>query len=279
MFYTVPTQKEDFSFNTPLGAKSLVGYFFELKRVDSTITLSTDDVANFSVFQKQLRYIDVGGRIIFKDMILAPFMTDLPMSVGLNKLRITIPINTGTYRYKIQDVFIPAKINVDNTEIKISGFENDLFNIVFIFSDKKVDKEWYLFFEYFKKDPYLKKNKFALSYSPDLFFFFGTTLQSINPKNEGLFVPQIKEYMGATLNLKGNEYWLDEHINASLATITSHNSWKKVKILSQKGDSGKNIEIEFDKLPPRSSSPLNLSTAFWKNITNYFFFFGSKKSS
>ena len=277
MFYTVPLVNSDFSFNTPIGAKSLVGYFFEYKKMDAINSdfehplMPTSKIV--SPLGKKIKYIDVGGRIIFKNCIITPFMPDVmdTQNSGI-----------GYNRYRIEDVFIPVNINVCNTEIKISGFSDNYFNIVFIFSDKPVKKEWYLFFEEFSNNPYENKNHFLLSNPPDLFFFFGTTMLNVLShsvrKSYGYFVDDIKQYKSANINLKGDNYWFDQPLNLSLATITSNNSWKKVKLLSPHKDYSKNISVELTNLPERLIGNIDNPNIFWKNAINYYYFFGYKKS-
>lgn len=267
MFYTVPLVNSDFSFNTPIGAKSLIGYFFEYKKMDA-INRDFEHPASTSLkivspLGKKIKYIDVGGRIIFKNTVITPFMPDV-MDTQNNGI--------GWHRYKISDIFIPVNINVCNTEIKISGFLDNYFNIVFIFSDKQVDKEWYMFFEEFNLNPYADKSRFLLSNAPDLFFFFGTTMfsTSTNPtrKPYGYFVDDIRQYKGASINLKGENYWFEQPLNLSLATITGNNSWKKVKLLSPRKDFSKNIEVELSDLPARLTGNTDNPAFFWKNVLN-----------
>jgi len=219
MLYSVPTQDGGTIFNTPLNAKSLRGFYFEMKQTGST------KLSNY-LFQKTLS-INVGGREIFRKLSIAPFCTRI-----ITKNSSTNIYEIGKYSWQPSQMYIPTAINVNNTEIKISDFMKNLFNIVFIFDTNPVEKENFLFFE--QKDIILRPNEritskqynFSFDYAPQRLFALVYLTNGIWIYE---FLLDFKKFCKANFNVISDNSWFDNDLNFALMSVTS-NSWKEVII-------------------------------------------------
>ena len=115
MFFTVPSESEYIQTTTPIGAKSIRAVFFESKN---------DALFDYKRTLDKISII-VDGKQICRDLIVLPFMTNVPY---------------GNRRHKWSDVALNVNLNVNLSEIQISGIKNNDFNIVFVCSEKEVDE-------------------------------------------------------------------------------------------------------------------------------------------
>ncbi len=115
MFFTVPSESDYIQTTTPIGVKSIRAVFFESKN---------DALFEYKRTLDKISII-IDGKQICRDLIVLPFMTSVPY---------------GNRRHKWYDVALNVNLNVNLSEIKISGIKSNDFNIVFVCSDKEVDE-------------------------------------------------------------------------------------------------------------------------------------------
>ncbi|MCQ2607748.1 MAG: hypothetical protein MJ197_03575 [Bacteroidales bacterium] len=115
MFFTVPSEANYLSTNTPFGVKSIRALFFESKN---------DSLFGYKRNLDRISII-IDGKQICRDLIILPFMTTQPY---------------GNRKHRWEDVALKVNMNVDISEIQISGIQNNDFNIVFVCSDKEIDE-------------------------------------------------------------------------------------------------------------------------------------------
>lgn len=115
MFYSIPSSSDEVITVTPHGAKSVRYLFFENKN---------DKIFHYSGKLDTIS-ISIDGKQIAQDIPIAPFCTTTPYGAG---------------RFDWRKCALEVNLNVDNSEIKISGTVNNEYNIVFVCSDKSVDE-------------------------------------------------------------------------------------------------------------------------------------------
>lgn len=115
MFWSIPSNKEQIQLTTPLGAKSIRYLYFENKN---------GGIFAFKTLPDSIS-ISVDGKQICRNLVMLPFCTGTP---------------DGVRRHNWQDVAIEVPLNIENSEVKISGVRNNDFNIVFVLSDKVVEE-------------------------------------------------------------------------------------------------------------------------------------------
>ena len=125
MFYSIPVSNQQVVTHTPLSAKAITHVFFESK--NDGVFLYKEVADNVT--------ITIDGKMICRNVPILPFMTTT--SYGRN-------------RHKWQDVALEVNLNVDLSEIKISGQNNNDFNVVFVCSDKPVETTGFDFVESFR---------------------------------------------------------------------------------------------------------------------------------
>lgn len=115
MFFTIPSSAKQIIANTPIGARSIRFLFFQNKN---------DNLFRYKSQPDRIS-ISIDGRQICRNLLVLPFCTGAP---------------DGAQVRQWQDVAIPVNMNVDFSEIKIDGGQDNDFNIVFVCSDQKVDE-------------------------------------------------------------------------------------------------------------------------------------------
>lgn len=109
MFFSIPSSSEEVITVTPAGVRSIKSLFFENKN---------GHIFNY-YGQLDTVSISIDGKQIARQLPVAPFCTTTPF---------------GTGRFDWEKVALAVNLNVDNSEIKISGSFNNQFNIVFVCS-------------------------------------------------------------------------------------------------------------------------------------------------
>ena len=107
MFFSIPSSSEEVITVTPAGVKSIKSLFFENKN---------GHIFNY-YGQLDTVSISIDGKQIARQLPVAPFCTTTPFGAG---------------RFDWEKVALAVNLNVDNSEIKISGSFNNQFNIVFV---------------------------------------------------------------------------------------------------------------------------------------------------
>ncbi|MDR1544906.1 MAG: hypothetical protein LBS50_11005 [Prevotellaceae bacterium] len=225
--YSIPTSNEEIVFSTPLNAKSLRGYFFEYK-----------DVSFGNVFSQKIDYINVAGRNICKNLPIYPFTTAYGMSIAGGLLVIN--------RYNYCRVFIPADINVDNSEVTVKGLKDNQLNICFIFDENEVKKERFLFFEHRalnNNDNF--QNAHFYTNQPAKIFFMSAIVRYMSMIYSQIL---LSSYRDVDLQLTSEQnQWFEQRINAGLFTPTQNNTWKDVFVKNDFDIMGKEVILEQNK--------------------------------
>jgi hypothetical protein len=126
MFYSIPSSSDEVITVTPHGAKSIRYLFFENKN---------DKIFHYGGKLDTVS-ISIDGKQIAQELPIAPFCTTTPYGAG---------------RFDWKRCALEVNLNVDNSEIKISGTVNNEYNIVFVCSDEKVDESGGFDFVEFKE--------------------------------------------------------------------------------------------------------------------------------
>ena len=116
MFFSIPSSSEEIITVSPLGAKSIKWLFFENKN---------GHIFNYNG-QLDTVSISIDGKQIARQLPVAPFCTTTPFGAG---------------RFDWEKVALAVNLNVDNSEIKISGSFNNQFNIVFVCASEPLQSE------------------------------------------------------------------------------------------------------------------------------------------
>lgn len=114
MFWSIPSSSREIRANTPFGAKSIRSIFFENKNNGIFYQEKLDTVT-----------ISIDGRIICRNLAVVPFCTTAP---------------TLKDRFDWMQVAMIVNMNVNNSEVIISGTRDNDFNIVFVYDDKNVNE-------------------------------------------------------------------------------------------------------------------------------------------
>lgn len=115
MFFSIPSSTDEIITVTPIGVKSIRSVFFENK--NGRVFNYHDALDTIS--------ISVDGKQIARQTPIVPFCTSTPFGAG---------------RFDWEKVALAVNLNVDNSEIKISGVVNNEFNIVFVCSEKPCEE-------------------------------------------------------------------------------------------------------------------------------------------
>lgn len=126
MFYSIPSSSDEVITVTPHGAKSIRYLYFENKN---------DKIFHYSGKLDTVS-ISIDGKQIAQEIPVAPFCTTTPYGAG---------------RFDWRKCALEINLNVDNSEIKISGTTNNEYNIVFVCSEEQVDESGGFDFVEFKE--------------------------------------------------------------------------------------------------------------------------------
>lgn len=116
MFFSIPSSADEIITVTPLGVKSIRSIFFENKN---------GRIFRYGNGQLDTVSISIDGKQIARQLPVAPFCTSTPFGAG---------------RFSWEKVALAVNLNVDNSEVKISGIANNEFNIVFVCSEQPCDE-------------------------------------------------------------------------------------------------------------------------------------------
>lgn len=115
MFFSIPSSNDEIITVTPIGAKCVKSLFFENKN---------GHIFNYNG-QLDTVSISIDGKQIARQLPVAPFATTTPFGAG---------------RFDWEKVALAVNLNVDNSEIKISGSFNNQYNIVFVCDTKPISE-------------------------------------------------------------------------------------------------------------------------------------------
>ena len=126
MFYSIPSSADEVITVTPHNVRSIRYLFFENKN---------DKIFHYGGKLDTVS-IAIDGKQIAQELPICPFCTTTPYGAG---------------RFDWQKCALEVNLNVDNSEIKISGTVNNEYNIVFVCSDEQVDESGGFDFVEFKE--------------------------------------------------------------------------------------------------------------------------------
>ena len=115
-FWSIPSNQNEIITNTPLGVKSIQSLFFENKNGKMFSFGDVVDCISISIDNKQ----------ICRDMMMLPFCTESP---------------DRRHRFDWQNVCLKLGLNVNNSEVKISGLRDNDLNIVFVCDTAEIQQE------------------------------------------------------------------------------------------------------------------------------------------
>jgi len=126
MFYSIPSSADEVITVTPHNVRSIRYLFFENKN---------DKIFHYGGKLDTVS-IAIDGKQIAQELPICPFCTTTPYGAG---------------RFDWQKCALEVNLNVDNSEIKISGTVNNEYNIVFVCNDEPVDESGGFDFVEFKE--------------------------------------------------------------------------------------------------------------------------------
>ncbi|MBR4620504.1 MAG: hypothetical protein IKO46_05940 [Salinivirgaceae bacterium] len=175
MFYSIPSSSDEVITVTPHGAKSIRYLFFENKN---------DKIFHYGGKLDTVS-ISVDGKQIAQEIPICPFCTTTPYGAG---------------RFDWQRCALEVNLNVDNSEIKISGTVNNEYNIVFVCSEEQVDEsggfDFVEFKEFTLKSTPNESEAIAIVY--DMLKSNFAAIQSVVSSDVPLDTPAATLYEGAT---------------------------------------------------------------------------------
>jgi hypothetical protein len=260
LFYTVPITKSELRFNTPIEAKCLVGYYFEVKYSKLLDFNPFSLLHNLQAQKTCMHFLSVGSKRLFNDLLIYPFSVDSLQETDKKY---------GIRKYRYQDVYIPTAINVNQTEVVVQGIpfihnhykeetidgayptSDNQINLVLIFdTEKNAAVEKYVYFEFAKGANFQKK----LDYVPRGYFFYITSYAWNNiftPKSP--FLAKNSVFENSFVNIGGSTQWTDTDTNIVLNSLSHKNTWKKVRGTVPEDETNKNIIMDTTLSPTLST--------------------------
>jgi len=112
-FWSIPSNQKEIITNTPICAKSIRYLFFENKNGQMFHFGDITDCISISI----------DNHVICRDMMLLPFCTETPDRM---------------HRFDWQQIALSVGMNVNNSQVKISGLRDNDFNIVFVCDTQEI---------------------------------------------------------------------------------------------------------------------------------------------
>jgi len=210
MFFSIPSSNEEVITVTPIGAKSIKSLFFENK--------------NNHIFeyngQLDTVSISIDGKQIARQLPVAPFCTTTPFGAG---------------RFSWEKVALAVNLNVENSEIKISGSFNNQFNIVFVCDTDQISETG---FDYVETRRFVLKDALSVAEAKTkiltyLSANYATIYSNIGQYTDNDVVIPISDYAEADGTYKPNKCGVTKKelwTNLNMQPYATYTAWETAEL-------------------------------------------------